>query len=134
MKIVVIQRHEGNIDGIRKCVSNIDKARAEEIVYTTDPNEVVETLKNGEPALVVSGQVFESSWSGTDLARVVKRMNPRSLFFIYSVMPERNEAVDGVIPKNCGTVVSGEHSLLARILTSAIEGTPESMRVAFLGG
>jgi len=132
MKIVVIQWHDGNLHGIRENVAKINEARAKEIIYTSDPEEVMETIRDGDPALVVSGQVLGLREYGTDLAHRVKHANPRALFFIYSVMPKTNEAVDGVIPKEEGTLVTGEHSLLARILASNLNGaTPESMRTAW---
>jgi hypothetical protein len=117
MKIVVIQRHVENLRGIKKGVAKINRARAEEILFTSSENEVLWAVRDGSPVFVVSGQVLDRGY-GTDLAREVKRINPRALFFIYSVMPERNKSVDGIIPKRGGTAVSGEHSLLASILAA----------------
>lgn len=134
MKIVVIQRHVENLRGIKENVARINRERAEEIIYASDESEVMEAIQDGNPALVVSGQVLGRCGDGygTDLARKVKQTNPRTLFFIYSVMPERNESVDGIIPKSKGTIDSGEHSLLARILASDLDGaTLESMKAAF---
>mgnify|MGYP001587385061 CR=1 FL=1 len=136
MKIVVIQRHNENLRGIKESVAQINRERAGEIIYASEEDEVMEAVQDGSPALVVSGQVLGryGGGSGTDLARKVKRVNPQALFFIYSVMPDRNEAVDGVIPKSNGTVVSGEHSLLARILASDLNGaTVESLKATFPG-
>ena len=129
MKIIVAQRHAANLRGIRSCVEAIDPVRAGEIVFTSSPEWVLSQIRNNEPAFVVSGQVFEGHMEGTDLARKVKRLNPKVLFFIYSIMPERNESVDGIIPKGMGTCTTGEHGLLASILVSNLESaTPESIR------
>lgn len=65
-----------------------------------------------------SGQLFGVGHKeGTDLAIEVKEANPNAIFFIYSVMPETNASVDGLIPKKDGTISTAEHSLLTRILT-----------------
>ncbi len=132
MKIVVIQRRPGHLVGIRDCVARLDEKRAEEIIYTSDPDEVLEAVRDGDPALVVSSLVLDSLKSGTDLARRVKQVNARTLFFIYSVMPEVNEAVHGVIPKENSKLATGEHSLLARILAGKLDGiTPLDLKAEF---
>lgn len=132
MRIVVIQRHEGNLSGIKENVARINGERAKEIIYTSNPEEVVKIVRDGIPTFIVSGQIFDHVLCGTDLASIVKQVNPQVLFFIYSTMPEANEAVDGVIPKKNGTFVTRDHKLLARILASDLDtATPESIKAAF---
>lgn len=130
MKTIVIQRHQGNLEGIAECVAELGENA--DILYTSDPREVLREARGDEPIFIVSGQVFDHPTSGTDLARAVKRINPNTLFFIYSVMPEWNEAVDGIIPKGYGTLATSEHSLLAQILVSNLDAvTPASLQEAF---
>lgn len=133
MKIIVIQRHFENLVGIKAEVAKINQKRAEEIIFTNVPEEVLDAVHDGLPVIVVSGQVFGPFlFSGTDLARQVKQVNPQAQFYMYSVIPERNEAVDGVIPKRNGTAVNGQHPVLAGILTSDLDGaTPETLRRTF---
>ena len=132
MRIVVVQRHKGDLEGIRRCLAEISPERAKEVIFTSKPMEVMKAVADREPVLVVSGQYFElepSSVHGTDLARLVKLMNPRVLFYIFSTVPLTNQFVDGVIPKEVGT---HEHRLLARILASNLNGaTVGSIRAAF---
>ncbi len=122
VKTVVLQIHAENLCGIQQNVACIDSSRADEIIFTADREDVLTVIKGEEPVLVVSGQVLGLGISGTDLARDVKRANPKALFFIYSVMPATNESVDGVIPKRNGTATNGAHELLAKILTSPLDG------------
>lgn len=131
MKTIVIQRHLSNLLGIQECIAEL--AKNTDIFFTSDPREVLREVQGDSPILVISGQVFDYHYhySGTDLARAVKKINPRVLFFIYSVMPEWNEAVDGIIPKGegDGTLMTSEHSLhslLARILTSDLDAVTVS--------
>lgn len=132
MKAIVIQKHTGNLLGIKECVARLDGARAEEIIFTSNPEVVLESVRDGSRVMVVSGQVLGRGRCGTDLARMVKMRNPRAMFFIYSVMPERNEDVDGIIPKEGGTLVTGEHSLVASILANVFdEDTPASIKSVF---
>ena len=133
MKTIVIQRHSENLDGIKAAVAEINNARAEEIIYTPDPQKVLQEVRGEDSMTIVSGQVLSGTiYWGTDLARQIKKTNPKALFFIYSVMPERNESVDGIIPKEDGTIGTGEHSLLARVLTSDLEhATPRGVKTAF---
>lgn len=119
MKTIVIQRHEGNLAGIADGVAEISENT--HVFYTSDPREVLREGEGSDPVFVVSGQVFDYPMRGTDLARAVKKINPHALFFIYSTMPEWNEAVDGIIPKENGTLMSSEHSLLAQILVSNLD-------------
>lgn len=118
MKIIVAQRHHENLVGIKNSVARINKKRAEEITFTSDPDSVVELVRGKQPALVISGQLFGVGFKeGTDLAVEVKEVNPKTLFFIYSVMPETNESIDGLIPKEDGTALTDQHLILARVLT-----------------
>jgi hypothetical protein len=117
MKIIVAQRHTENLIGIKDAVRQVDAERAEIIHFTSSSEDVVRHVKDGQPAFIVSGQVFSFGFSGTQLALEVKKVNPLAAFFIYSVVPSKNGAVDGVIPKNEGTAYNHQHSLLARILT-----------------
>ena len=132
MKIMVIQRHKGDLEGIRRCLAEISPERVKEVIFTSNPMEVMKAVADREPTLVVSGQYFEPEPSlvhGIDLARLVKRVNPRALFYIFSTVPQTNQFVDGVIPKEVGT---NEHRLLARILASELEkATPQTLRAAF---
>jgi DNA-binding NarL/FixJ family response regulator len=116
MKIIVAQRHQQNLEGIKAEVARINPARAEEIIYTSNPHAVLDEIVDGQPALVVSGVVFDSSTDGAMLARFAKRLNPRIQFYIYSVCPERNEAVDGIFRKRHGTAASRQHPELAQML------------------
>ncbi|TSC70809.1 MAG: hypothetical protein CEO12_185 [Parcubacteria group bacterium Gr01-1014_46] len=135
MKIIVAQRHRENLLGIKEGVAKIDPARSREILFTSIPEAVLDAVMDGSPAFVVSGQVFDSHIEGSQLARLVKQVNPQVRFYMYSVMPHRNEAVDGVIPKSCGTAVSGEHPMLARILASDLEAaTSETLMRTFQVG
>ncbi|MBI4385498.1 hypothetical protein HY573_01570 [Candidatus Parcubacteria bacterium] len=114
-RIIVAQRHQENLNEIREKVARINRRRAEKIFFTTDSGLALDHVEPRGPTLVVSGQVFGlidfGPGSGTDLAAKVKQKNPGALFFIYSLMPDRNAAVDGVIPKRRG------HVLLSKILT-----------------
>ena len=122
MKIIVAQRHVGNLEGIREAVARLDPQRARQIVFTTDPIVALQNIPLDEQVLVVSGNVFTGSWSGAALAQAVKLASPGNvIFFTYSVLSERAPAVDGIIPKENQTVRTGHHDLLARILTSKIE-------------
>ena len=125
MKTIIVQRHSHNLIGIQERIAEIDENI--DIFYTSNPRDVLRRVRGNDPVFVVSGQVFDYPTSGTNLARAVKSINPYALFFIYSVMPEWNESVDGIIPKEDGT-----HSLLARILTSNLEDiTPVDLGLAF---
>lgn len=132
MKIIVIQRHSENLDGIRESVSRLNPTRAEEIVYTSEPAEVLEQVRSaqGEQVLVVSGQILGIyGFGGTDLANAVKHICPDALFYLYSVIPEWCESVDGIIPKPLHTGFSREHFLLARILASNFNGLLSKDRI-----
>lgn len=132
MKIIVIQRHSENLDGIRESVFRLNPTRAEEIVYTSEPAEVLEQVRNaqGEQVLVVSGQILGIyGFEGTDLANAVKHICPDALFYLYSVSPGWCESVDGIIPKPLHTGFSREHFLLAGILASNFNGLLSKDRI-----
>lgn len=134
MRIVVIQRHAEDLEGIRKCLGEISQVRAEEVIFTTDPGEVMRLVSNRERVFVVSSQYLEPgpqlpTINGTKLASLVKDVNRNAMFYIFSVLPQTNEFVDGVIPKEVGTK---EYRLLAKILASDLkEATPQSLMAAF---
>lgn len=76
---------------------------------------------------MISGNVFDSDLTangeialGTEFARLVKQTSPGMLFFMYSVMLEGNEFMDGVIPKARGTADRPElHGVLVDFVTDA---------------
>ncbi|MCK6462666.1 MAG: hypothetical protein L6Q29_02495 [Candidatus Pacebacteria bacterium] len=121
--IAVVQRDRENLAGIKNCVKKLNPSLAEEIFYTNNPDRVLWFAENKDTLFVVSGQIFvpeecggSSICRGTHLARLVKKKCEKAFFFIYSTMPEMNEYVDGVISKEYGTIISGEHGHLAEIL------------------
>lgn len=127
-KVIVVQRHIQNVTGIKECVERMNKKESAEILFTNDPGEVVESVQYGDSVMIVSGQVFAEAGDrsgikyGTQLARIIKRLNPNALFFLYSTMPESDPAIDGIIPKPYGTASSGYHPLLPKILLSYRSG------------
>lgn len=136
MKIVVLQRDKEVLELVKETVARINPARAEQILFTSEQGEVMRAVADRQPVLVVSGQYLGrdllSPARGTRLARLVKGMNPNVIFFMFSVEPDTNEFVDGVIPKEWDDLVSEEPLLIARVLTSDLEGaTAESIRAAF---
>jgi hypothetical protein len=126
--VIVVQRHIENVVGICREVETINKERAKEILFTTDPGEVVENVGHGEPVLVVSGQIFAEAGErsgirrGVEFARILKSKNPNVLILIYSTMPEKDSLIDGFIPKSWGTVSSGQHALLPEIILAYKKG------------
>jgi len=127
MRIIVVSQPEPKLEGMRNAVKRISEVFAKEIVFVMGMMEALELLDDGQQTLVVSGQIIGMRDRGTDLARLVKRANPNSLFFMYSICPETNECVDGVIP-----VDKEHHALVARILTSDLSNaTRMSLKTAF---
>ena len=135
MKIVVLQRHDFNLDSIRDAVADINPQLAEEIVFTENPSAALDYVSDvKEPVLVVSGQIFNHRTSGTRLAQAMKYSNPGVIFFLFtlaSVTGVGIGAVDGFIPESSGGPKSGI-GYLAKILTSNLEGaTAASIKAAF---
>lgn len=132
MKIIVIQRFPDNLNGIKEAVALINPKRVEEILFFVDPGMVLRSVKGNFPVIVISSQILDTSTTGTYLARQVKALNPLAQFYLYSITPERDESVDGIIPKPSGAAISKEHPLLAAILTSDLKGvTPEALKERF---
>lgn len=137
-KVIVVQRHIENVIGIRNCTEEISSSGVDEVLFTNDPGDVVENIQHDELVLVVSGHVFAEAGDrsgikyGTQLARIVKKLNPKVLFFIYSTMPEFDFAIDGVIPKPYGTASSGYHPLLPEVILAYRKGmTAEDLKRIF---
>ncbi len=133
MKIVVRLTRQDILDDVRKCVAVINPKRAEEIIYTTEADVVLRAVAGDFPAFVVSAQVFDKGEvSGSELADQVKDINPRALFFIYSIVPEASSGVDGFIKKNEPVLKTGKYILLTAILAGKLDGiTPESLKESF---
>lgn len=133
--IIVAQKFDDVNDGIKKRLLEVDPDKAEKVVFTPYPVEVlniIDTLKADEGALVISGEVFDHPIWGVDLARAVKNKNPNVIFFIYSVTPTRGRLIDGFIPKNAGLVISGKCPLVAGIISHYKKGmTPDDLKEKF---
>jgi tetratricopeptide (TPR) repeat protein len=107
-RIAIVQRHEANLEGIRLLLA--ERPNLNTIEYFQHPSEVLRIIRQRPFDVVISGNVFDSDLTGcgavglgTEFARLVKQISPSTLFFMYSIMPERNEFMDGVIPKARGT-------------------------------
>lgn len=125
-RVIVIKKHQATLDIIKAVVAELDTVRADEIIFTRDPLEVIQITWDEMPTVIFSGQFFEHGQRGTELAKVVKEINPNILFFIYSLDPEVDKYatfVDGTIFQD-----DLEHKLLAAILTSDLDqATVESI-------
>ena len=99
--IFVVQRHTGNLEGIRSLVDKVGTPN--NIQYFNFPDDVISVASNAD--IIVSGNVFESMRykSGKDFARDLKRLHPEVFFIMYSTMPMRSACVDAYIDKPCGT-------------------------------
>jgi len=133
MKIIVLQNESESLEEIRRAVTRINPERADEIRFTSEPDEVLELIDTDNPVFVVTDQILGRSLRGTDLARLIKRVNSQAIVFIYSDMCIANEAVNGVIQKKIDSYLLGEHTLLANILASDLDDgfTPERIQRDF---
>lgn len=133
MKTIVRLAYQDILDDVKKCVAVINPKRAEEIIYTTEADVVLSEVAGDSPVFVVSGQMFDKEGlPGNKLAGLVKNINPRALFFIYSITPEAGSGVDGFIKKNEPVLKTGKYILLTAILTSKLDGiTPQSLKESF---
>ncbi len=74
------------------------------IVFTDNPETAIDHVNEGRNhpsrTIVVSSSVFEGTGTnGLILAKRVRVIDPNAWFFIFSVTPQANQNVDGVIPK-----------------------------------
>lgn len=124
VRIAIVQRHEANLEGIRLLLA--ERPNPNTIEYFQHPSEVLRIIRQRPFDVVISGNVFDSDLTGcgavglgTEFARLVKQISPSTLFFMYSIMPEPNEFMDGVIPKARGTASDLQfHRLLADLVTN----------------
>ena len=136
MKIIVVQRRPSDRAGIRERIAQRDPKRAEEIFFTHRPEDVLHHMRAfpSELIVIVSGNVFDSNFFafGSKCADAVKELNPKAAFYLYSTMPEKTRAMDGIIPRLFGLAEKGEHALLAEILTQKEEDlVPDRLKKLF---
>jgi hypothetical protein len=133
-KIIVIQKDLPDLRGIKSAVRKISRDRLEEIVFTQSIEDVMLWSHFQEAIIVFSGQVFDKSLLGIELAHMVKDANPKALFFLYSTWPIASADIDGVIPKDTNESLDHrDHTLLATILTSNLDepGTLAKLRTEY---
>ncbi len=116
-QIVVVQDGQDDLHGIRVAVARIDEVRAEEIVYTDDPSEVV-AIAAQHPSLFVVCDEMQSGELVTELAARVKEINACALLYLYALRCEKSAYLDGVIAKKRSSDSGDDHRLLANILVS----------------
>jgi tetratricopeptide (TPR) repeat protein len=129
LRIAVVQRHPENLEGIRALMAA--QTSPNTIEYFGHPSQVFQIAKSQPFDVVISGNVFDSELTengevalGTEFAKLLKRASSRTIFFIYSTMPERGEDMDGFIAKRRGTAVCRElHEPLVDLLADAELGT-----------
>ena len=121
VKIIVVQQSQGLVSLIKELVSKIDPNRAENIFFTNIFNEATHEIDKSKdnPLLIISNNKTDGAFVDFRLAEYAKSINPSNLFLLYSIRPQKNEYVDGFIPKPQGDD-NLQPSLLTKILTSDI--------------
>jgi len=118
--IAVVQKHESVLEDIKQSVE--EKGTPNEVAYSTSPVYVIKRadLRPPQPIdVVISGNIFDHGRSGTEFAKDLKMLVPDVLFLMYSIMPEVNEQIDGIIEKPDWALIDSElHGNLVEILTS----------------
>jgi hypothetical protein len=92
--------------------------------------QTLEIIRERPFDMVISGNVFDSDLTGNgavglgaEFARLVKQVSPSMLFFMYSIISEQNELMNGDIPKSRVTADRPElHGALVDFLTISTGG------------
>lgn len=124
MYVVVVQRFQENLDAIRlrmeeRCAPSVVIMRYVRTAHAA--HAVLCKVPADEPVVVITGSVLhegEDTFDGVRLARSVKQKYPWARCFNYSVLPCRDTAFDGIIPKEAGTISTGDHVALLRFLAA----------------
>jgi len=122
-KVVVIQRCNIPRKGIEKAFRN-DPELFHATSFSGHPEVALDEARKKTPLVVVSGLIFEACrYTGKDLAREVKILNPNAIFVIFSGIAhhEQPDDVDIVIDHDCRT---RDFDLLAAIVGELARGEP----------
>ena len=119
MKMVVIQDDQNDLHGIRVAVAHIDEARADEIIFTDDPSEVVALAASHGDIFVVCDEI-QSGETVKELALRVYEVNPEAKLWLYARDARLGMYVDGVIAAKLVSMSdsAADHALLAGLLVS----------------
>jgi hypothetical protein len=108
-RIVVVERSVEALVEIKTAVATIDPVRAEEILFTQSPDEVIQYIGDEGGAVVVMGSLFsdhypETFWGGSNLAIQVSRAKTKwrgmgfsNVELLHGRNPQPDGELNGVI-------------------------------------